>query len=653
MSLLDDVSIVVTPNGYKAGELYAVIPVPSEGAEEITNGDFATDSDWTKGTGWSISGGTANCIGGAGSLNLTQVALEIGKRYTVTYTVSNYSTGTIHPIIGGWTHGTYQSSNGTYTEVISNNHASANTTFYMQGKSGFVGSIDNVSVKEYTSADMDVTRATAATRVDEDGLVNYAEVIGSEEVTNGDFATDSDWSKGTGWSISGGTAILDGTQTGGSSLSSSNMTVTVGKIYKVTVNVSATSSGFRLYDALGVVSYGLSLGENIFYRTPSSSTYTLTPLGLGGATGTISNVSVKEAARDNVPRIDYTGGGCPHILAEPQRTNLVTYSEDYTVYSLTRTTITSGYGTSPNGGQNSTAIFNTTETGGHNLNGIYFSVTSGTSYVNSVFAKAGTITKMKLRMFSGGGTLIGFNDGVFDLTNGTATGVGASIESYGNGWYRCYMIDSPTSSVSNARFNIGLLNADGDSNYTGLITDYIEVFGSEVSVGSYATSYIPTSGSTVTRNQDIFTRDGIGSLINSTEGVLFVEMAALSNDGTFRQLSLNDGTTANRILVDFTDTSNQIRVFCGSGGVSQVSETFNVTNSLSFNKIAFKYKLNDFALWVNGVEVATDTSGITPIGLNKLSFNNGSGSFDFFGKVKQLQVYNTALTDTQLAALTS
>ena len=62
MSLLDDVSIVVTPNGYKAGELYAVVPVPTEGAEEITNGDFATDSDWTKGTGWTISGGKATRI---------------------------------------------------------------------------------------------------------------------------------------------------------------------------------------------------------------------------------------------------------------------------------------------------------------------------------------------------------------------------------------------------------------------------------------------------------------------------------------------------------------------------------------------------------------------------------------------------------------
>jgi len=241
MSLLDDVSIVVTPNGYNTGELYAVIPVPTLGSEEITNGNFAADSNWTKGTGWSISGGTANCIGGSGSLNLTQVALEIGKRYTVTYTVSNYSTGTIHPIMGGWTHGTYQSSNGTYTEVISNNHASANTTFYMQGKSGFVGSIDNVSVKEYTAADMDVTRATAATRVDEDGLVNYAEIIGGEEVTNGDFATDSDWTKGTGWTISGGTANF--TPSGSFINLTQSGILTSGKNYTVVCTLSNVTAG--------------------------------------------------------------------------------------------------------------------------------------------------------------------------------------------------------------------------------------------------------------------------------------------------------------------------------------------------------------------------------------------------------------------------
>jgi len=71
------------------------------------------------------------------------------------------------------------------------------------------------------------------------------------------------------------------------------------------------------------------------------------------------------------------------------------------------------------------------------------------------------------------------------------------------------------------------------------------------------------------------------------------------------------------------------------------------------NKIAFKYKNNDFALWVNGVEVGTDLIGVIPTGLNKLSFDDGNGSSDFYGKVKQLQVYDTSLSDTQLAALTS
>jgi len=617
MSLLDDVSIVVTPNGYKAGELYAVIPVPTLGSEEVTNGDFATDSDWIKEAGWTISGGTANCTSASGKSLYQTNTLIAGRQYKLNFTVSNYSTGYLSSL-GNDFGGVMAEANGTY-EIIG---TATGTSFGIVAQGSFTGSIDNVSVKEYTSADMDVTRATAATRVDEDGLVNYAEVVSDTElITNGDFATDTDWIKGTGWTISGGAAILDGTQTGGSSLSSSNMTVTVGKIYKVTVNVSATSSGFRLYDALGVVSYGLSLGENIFYRTPSSSTYTLTPLGLGGAAGTISNVSVKQVDRDNVPRIDYTGGGCPHILAEPQRTNLITYSEDFSQsYWTKQSGVTPTYNTtetlSPDGTYNATKFIGNGSSG----------VLKGGISVTGVIARS-----VYLKSITGTVNVV-LKDPNLTVTQKTLT--------LTEEWQRFELIES--NGTSTQGIWIDDIPASG-----------IYVYGAQVEEGSYATSYIPTDGGTVTRNQDQFTRDGIGSLINSTEGVLFVEMAALSDDGTFRQLTLNDGTTANRILVDFTDASNQIRVFCGSGGVSQVSETFNVTSSLSFNKIAFKYKLNDFALWVNGVEVATDTSGITPIGLNKLSFNNGSGSFDFFGKVKQLQVYNTALTDTQLAALTS
>ena len=81
--------------------------------------------------------------------------------------------------------------------------------------------------------------------------------------------------------------------------------------------------------------------------------------------------------------------------------------------------------------------------------------------------------------------------------------------------------------------------------------------------------------------------------------------------------------------------------------------TNNSTDVLSNTKIAIKYKLNDFAVWINGVEVNTDSSGITPTGLNTLNFDRGTGGNVFVGKVKDLQVFTTALTDEQLAALTT
>ena len=169
---------------------------------------------------------------------------------------------------------------------------------------------------------------------------------------------------------------------------------------------------------------------------------------------------------------------------------------------------------------------------------------------------------------------------------------------------------------------------------------------------SYATSYIPTSGSTVTRNQDIFTRDGIGSLINS-EGVLFAEMAAFSNDGTNRKIALSDGTGSNLVRFYFSNSSNRVVAQVKVGGSTQV--TFDITGITvtNFNKVALKYKENDFAIWINGVERGTDTSGTTPSSMNKIAFDNGAGSDYFYGKVKQLQVYTTALTDAQLTSLTS
>jgi hypothetical protein len=505
MSLLDDVSIVVTPNGYKAGELYAVVPVPTEGAEEITNGDFATDTDWTKGTGWTISGGTANCNNTSGSTQDLKTENRIlnlgGKTVKIEFTVSNYSGSATMIVTLQGTGGndfTGINANGTYTAYASVQLSENSIDLLFKASNGWIGSIDNVSVKEYTSADMDVTRTTDATRVDENGLI--------------------------------------------------------------------------------------------------------------------------EDVLSNVPRIDYTGGGCPHILSEPQRTNLITYSSDFSQsYWIKQSNITPTYNTtetlSPDGTYNATKLV------GNGTDGIYKASISITGVAaRSVYLKSVT------------GTV----NVILKDPNLTVT--------------------SPTLDVTTEwqRFE---LTADNGSGGQGIWVDDIPasgiyIWGAQVEE-SYPTSYIPTSGSTVTRNQDIFTRDGIGSLINSPEGVLFVEMAALSDDGTLRCITLSDGGITNRVLIIYNTTSNSIRAVVVSNAGTSFDELHTVTSTLDFHKIAIKWKLNDFAFWIDGVEVATDTSGAAPIGLDRIVFDVGNGTYDFYGKVKQLQVYNTALTDEQLEALTS
>jgi hypothetical protein len=181
------------------------------------------------------------------------------------------------------------------------------------------------------------------------------------------------------------------------------------------------------------------------------------------------------------------------------------------------------------------------------------------------------------------------------------------------------------------------------------------LWGAQLEAGSYATSYIPTTTASVTRNADQVYKTGISSLINSTEGVLYAEIAALSNDLTNRLLSLSDGTSTNRIFLGFNSLSNSIRFRVQVNNVYQAEDNFIVADTTQYLKIGFKFKENDFALWINGVEVLVDNSGSTFSSntLNTLSFDSGAGGSEFFGKCKNLMVFPTALSDDELATLTT
>ena len=172
----------------------------------------------------------------------------------------------------------------------------------------------------------------------------------------------------------------------------------------------------------------------------------------------------------------------------------------------------------------------------------------------------------------------------------------------------------------------------------------------------YATSWITTLGSTVTRLADQLTSFGDVNAFNSVEGVLYVEMSALANIAIFRELSLSDGTTNNRLELRYKNTlNNEIQVIYRNGGVTSYNFSYALGDITQFFKIAVKWKQDDFAFYVDGVEVSSQLSGdiVTPDVWDEFRFDNTVGVSPFYGKIKSIQVYKTVLTDDELERLTT
>ena len=358
-------------------------------------------------------------------------------------------------------------------------------------------------------------------------------------------------------------------------------------------------------------------------------------------------------SRLNYPMIDGVVKGCPHHILEPSRTNLITYSEDFSQGYWTKydTSINVNQGISPNGSVTSDKVIEDTGTSTHQV-GRLFSFSSGSTYSVSVFAKYNG----RNIQISAGNTGTWAGNVKFDLENGVVSseinGTG-EIKKLANGWFKCTVIGTALATAS-TNINFGLLNNE-TSNYTGDGTSGLYLWGAQLEQGSYPTSYIVSnSGSATTRGAESANSAGDASTFNDSEGVLMVETKG-ENDGTFNYISLSDGGTQNYAGILYTDSDNQIlyRYYVGGSGVQIVVNNIIVTN---FNKIAFKYKENDFAIWINGIERGIASSGsLNPSGtFNELSFaRGGSNNTPFYGSVKQIQYFDTALNDISLEELTS
>lgn len=361
-----------------------------------------------------------------------------------------------------------------------------------------------------------------------------------------------------------------------------------------------------------------------------------------------------EKVGSNVPRIDYKDGGCPKLLLEPQSRNLITHSEDFSnaAWSKINTTITSNAAISPSGDLSADKLV---ENATNNVHSVEFSgVSSALDYSRFIYAKAGERSILQITQNG----VFGNFYANYDLENGTVTASAfctASIEALNNGWYKCIITAtfferlSPIT-IFGIRTQIDPL-ANRTDTYLGDGTSGIYIWGAQLEQQSYATSYIPTNGNEVTREAETASKSGLSSYINSQEGILYFEGSALANDGTTRRISLSDGTTSNRLVLSYNPTSNEIQSFLANPTV-QFNFYHTLSNSIEFNKIAVKYKQNDFALWVNGVKVATDTNGTIANGLNRLNFDEGTAASPFYGKTKAVKVYNQALTDLELEEMT-
>ena len=278
-----------------------------------------------------------------------------------------------------------------------------------------------------------------------------------------------------------------------------------------------------------------------------------------------------EEVAANVPRLDYTGGGCPSLLLEPQQTQL--YGETATMATQTKTV---------------TAVEHTV--------GFY-----GT----------GTIT------FTGvySGSLVG--TGTNDRVELTFTPTAGSL----------------ISTVSGS------------------------VTSSQLVTGAYLGSYIPnTTTGTITRIADATSGSGNSTVINSTQGVLYFEGSVLANPVSQEvALSVSEGQSGSNRLLIRVKTNGTIGIVLRVANTTQASIDSGVLNQLANHKVAVKWKLNDIALWIDGVEVGTEsTANVFPANtLDQVSFNQGNNSNPFIGKTKDLRVYTTALTDAELTTLTT
>jgi len=596
MSLLDDASLLVTPNARKEGKLYSIIPTNG-------NGDFSV----TRAT-------TATRVNAAGLVELVPYNL---MTYSEMFTNAAWvKTAT------NITANTTTAPNGTLTA----------DTLTADGTSSFHQAAQLVPA----TSGMTYTFSVYAKK----NTNNFIQLIPQGAIGGTNFWANFDLNSG----VVGSTG----------SLTTAAITSVGNGWYRCSITGAAVATTTGTFSVLIASSATAARGE---VNTLTTSVFAW---GAQFVEGTSALDYQMTETRLNIPRLDYSLGSCPNILLEPQRTNLALRSEEFDNASWTKTAVSVAANStiSPSGLSNADTMTGDGTSNQHFVSQTN-SFTLGVSYTLSVYLKKGTNNFAQLYAFSTiGGMFANFdlNNGVVG-TLGTTTGSNptSSITSVGNGWYRCAITFVPTITSVSGFAIMPVTSASAARAETNTLSTSVFLWGAQLEAGAYPTSYIPTTSASVTRNIDVVQKTGVSSLIGQTQGTLYgqLHIGASDSSSTVRMIaSLSNGTVNNRIeIYRFNNTIQYDNVVGGaiqfSGSVATIT-SFNTTM-----RIAIKYSLNSVKFFINGVLVNTDTTALIPACSQINIGTNYAGSVAFGGFINSMALFPTPLTDTQCIALTT
>ena len=502
--------------------------------------------------------------------------------------------------------------------------------------------------------------------------------------------TFSSWTAQSGGSVTSGQSGYDGTNdawlltSGAATYSRIERTISHTGVYTISVYAKAGTLGWLSFENSGISSdesyFDLttgtlgSLGANVvtaniesvgsgWYRCSAtlngtSATQRIYPAvangDLNSAQGNIyiqdfqfeqglvatdyietTTTSVSAGILEDMPRLDYSGGAsCPSLLLEPQRTNKLSNSEyinsGSTWVEENGADCTPNYATSPEGVDNATRV-QLDNSGAFSLTRIWSNFSpDASSDTASFYAKSNTGSSFDIVIY--------FRDAGFGAVRGNKT---ITIT---NEWQRFDLTADCSGAAGNVMFLI--YNTTASENWDFLM------YGAQVEAGSYPTSYIPTYGASVTRSVDSMSlTDLLGNdIVNTlTEGTLLLDLEVSGQ---------RDGTASYRHfrMVDNTDSStNRIRLWeGGAGSISTLRVDFTSgsieesINADTQNKVAVSWDSSGTKIYKNGVNTDSSTSQLvfasTPKFLTSIVSNY---------RFNSILVFPTALTDTELASLTT